>query len=110
MIITESSTILTAVQLEKSKLLSLKEHLNALLRKKLRLETEISILRKTIKGKVSTSEKKIKASIKLESSGELTDAEAKQLREEHPELFSELVGFDNLIRDIAEIERYYDED
>lgn len=110
MIITETSAILTAVQLEKSKLLSMKEHLSALLRKKLRLETEISNLKKQIKGKVSISEKKIKASIRLESSDVLPDAQTELLRERHPELFSSLVEFDNLSRDIEELVKYYDED
>lgn len=109
MIITEGSAILSTVQLQKSKLLSMKSHLNDLLRKKLRIETEINILRKQIKGKLKISETKIKASINLESNMELSSEQAQLLRESHPELFQELLGFDSLTKEIEELSKYYDE-
>lgn len=110
MIITETSTILTAIQLQKSKLISMKEHLDALLRKKLRIESEITILKKQIKGKLKISETKIKASIHLESSQIVSDSQVEILREEYPDLFSALKEFDLLSSDIEELVKYYDED
>lgn len=108
MIVTETSGILTTVQLQKSKLLSMKSHLNDLLRKKLRIETEIVLLRKQIKGKLKISETKIKASINLESSEELTNEQAELLRREHPDLFQELIDFDSLAREIEEFTTYFE--
>lgn len=109
MIIRETSAILTTVQLEKSKLLNIKQHLDALLRKKLRIETEISILRKQIKSKLKISNTKIKASIQLESSDTVSDQDAEQLQKEHPDLFQQLIEFDQIEKEIEEITQYYKE-
>lgn len=63
--------ILDEIRLTKIKLQGMKDHLEVLLRKKIRLESEILILRKAIKNKEKNFALKVKAGVQLESSGPL---------------------------------------
>lgn len=70
MIIQETPQTKMIVDLAKAhltKLQNVREHLNALIAKKLRIEMEIEHLRKTLKGNLKVSETKLKASLSLES-------------------------------------------
>lgn len=109
MIITETNTVLSTIQLSKSKLLSMKGHLDSLLRKKIRLESEITVLRKQIKDKLKVSNTKIKASIHLESSETLDSEQAQELQKKFPELYDALQDFDSFELDIIELVKYYDD-
>lgn len=62
--------VLDDVKLYKSKLSGMKDHLEALLKKKIRLETEITLLRKSIKDKEKSFAFKMKNKVNLESSVE----------------------------------------
>lgn len=59
--------VLDQVKLTKSKLGSMKDHLEALLSKKIRIETEIILLRKAIKNQEKSLSLKLKNSVQLES-------------------------------------------
>lgn len=65
-VLTEAQ-VLDQVRLTKSKLGSMKDHLEALLSKKIRIETEIILLRKAIKNQEKFLSLKLKNSIQLES-------------------------------------------
>lgn len=73
-ILTEDQ-ILDQVKLTKSKLGSMKDHLEALLSKKIRIETEIFLLKKAIKNQEKHLSLTIKNSVKLENFKDLLKVE-----------------------------------
>lgn len=66
----QETQVLDDVKLYKSKLSGMKDHLEALLKKKIRLETEITILKKSIKNKEKNFALQVKGKVNLESQSE----------------------------------------
>lgn len=94
------------VQLEKSKLLNLKNHLEALIRKKYRLEVEIKSLKKTISKKTKLSDKNIKIKLNAESTNYedfLDPNTVSVLEQEAPEMLHDLAEFTQIQFEIEEI-------
>lgn len=103
-------SITTEIQLQKSKLKSKREHLEALLSKRARIDYEIKVLKNSLRLSTRKSEKQLSESIKnlakdkepvLESSGPL--ALKLLLEQVDPDLPSEINEMDDLYADIAEI-------
>lgn len=63
----QETQVLDDVKLYKSKLSGMKDHLEALLKKKIRLDTEITILRRSIKNKEKNFALQVKGKVNLES-------------------------------------------
>lgn len=84
------------LKLNRLKLENMKDHLEALLRKKLRLEIEIKSLKKSIANRSKQSEKKISTRLTLEGYDftleELVKSQdlISKLREEEPQIFQEI--------------------
>lgn len=98
-IIEQPSEVLKFSKLQRNKIMSMKDHLETLLRKKYRLEVEIKSLRKAIKQRTTMTEKSIKVSINAEStstSDYLSNSERLQIQTEYPDLYQELAELSNL--------------
>lgn len=105
MIIKENSeVILSTAMLQKNKLQNMKKQLEILLQKKIRLETEIKILKKSIKKKSKSFQFSLKSKINLEAFGEdlePTDFTREFLKETlSQETISTLIEYDQVLHDI----------
>jgi len=92
--------------LAKNKLFNMKKQLEILIQKKIRLENEIFILRKSIKGKQKSFEMKIKTSINLEAYDEKyqpTPETRNFIEENLPDVISLFKEFDDLNEEIFEL-------
>jgi hypothetical protein len=108
--------VLGEVRLTKNKLENMKDHLETLLRKKIRIESEISVLRKAIKNKEKNFALKIKTGVQLESSSNLVITETAEgysiglpegVNEELRQEFLELCA---VSKDISDLLLDYQED
>lgn len=112
MILNEDSApkVLSALQLNKYKLLSQKDQLEILLRKKARLDTEIKILQKSIKNRIKTTNVSVRASLQIENSRKLTTAEFEEISGQFPDLASLVLEYDRVEDDIKNLlEAFSDE-
>jgi len=104
--------ILSDTLIAKNKLFNMKNQLENLLKKKIRLDNEILILRRSIKEKEKHLQIKIKTSINLEAFGpdlEPTEDTRTFISENIPELVPHLIQLDQLIKEIDEILQEFEE-
>lgn len=103
-------SITTDIQLQKSKLNSKREHLEALLSKRARIDYEIKVLKQSLRRSARKSEKQLSEQFKnltkdqkpvLESNGPL--ALRLLLEQVDPDLPSQINELDDLYADIVEI-------
>lgn len=112
MLLNESEIILEETLLAKSKLLNMKSHLEALLRKKIRIETEIRVLRKQITQRNKSLELKVKSKLNLEQYSEerlIHPDDGFKLLLEEPELYIAFQQYDHTMKSIQEMIRDYEE-
>lgn len=97
--------ILSLAQLQKNKLQAMKDQLDLLLSKKIRLDNEIKILRKSIKNKSKNFQISLKTSINLEAySPELEPTlQTKEFLEENFSDLSFLKEYDQLLEEIDDL-------
>ena len=86
-----------------SKLKGMKEHLKALIEKKLRLELEIKDLKKTINSKQSEHEKYVRLHLSLESNEMITPEDQQALFEASSRTLTLLREHDDLEREIISL-------
>lgn len=112
MLLNEDSApkVLSALQLNKFKLLSQKDQLEILLRKRARLDAEIKILQKSIKNRIKVTNVSVRTSLQIENSRNLTSAEFETIREQFPDLASLVLEYDRVEDDIKNLlEAFSDE-
>lgn len=98
--------ILSDTLIAKNKLFNMKNQLENLLKKKIRLDNELMILKRSIKRKEKHLQIKLKTSINLEAFGpdlEPTEESDNFISRELPELVPHLIHLDQLIREIDEL-------
>lgn len=105
--------VLDQIKLTKSKLQSMKDHLEALLRKKVRIETEIVVLQRSIKNKEKSLVIQMKNQIHSESKKILEIEEVGEdvyfsLLEGSQELNQELQELSLLSQEIGHMISYYE--
>lgn len=104
LILKESSEkILSTAVLQKNKLANMKRQLEILLQKKIRLDTEIKILKKSIKKKSKSFQFSLKSQINLEAYNENQEptSETRDLIEAViPEAIPYLIEYDQLLNEI----------
>lgn len=84
----------------------MKDHLKILLSKKARIDSEILILKRSIKNKSKSFEFSLKSKINLEAFGENqepTERSRELLMEKLPEVLPFIIKFDELNREIEEL-------
>lgn len=100
-LIEQPREVINQAQLQKSKLLSMKDHLEQLIRKKYRIEMEIKTLRKAINNRASSSERSLKLKIGAEAtSNPLFPDDQILLESNHPEVYRALKEYDDVVKDI----------
>lgn len=105
--------ILSDTLLAKNKLTNMKKQLEILLQKKIRLDNEILILKKSISKKNKSLTLKLKTSIALEAfNPEEVSIETRQefLQRELPEVVPLFIELDQLTSEISELIQELDED
>lgn len=105
--------VLDQIKLTKSKLQSMKDHLEALLRKKVRIETEIVVLQRSIRNKEKNLVIQMKNQIHSESKKILEIEEVGEdvyfsIQEGHQELDQELQELSLLSQEIGHMISYYE--
>lgn len=92
----------------------MKDQLEILLRKKVRLELEIKTLKKAINNRVANSEKQIKVALNVEncSKSPISAEEQTVLLEQYPEVYQAIAEFDsfqlNLNKMLEDYQTYWD--
>lgn len=92
--------------MQKNKLENMKKQLDILLSKKIRIDTEIKILKKSIKEKSKTYQLSLKSKINLEAfdeNQEPTDQTRSFLEASIPEVIPVLVEYDQILQSIDEL-------
>lgn len=105
-----SDSIISQAKIQKKKLQSMKDQLDLLLSKRIRLDNEIKILRKSIKDKSKKFQLSLKSSINLEAFDPVDHEPTTESNQLLIESFSEaelqvLRDFDLLLREIDDLER-----
>jgi hypothetical protein len=105
-----SDSIISQAKIQKKKLQSMKDQLDLLLSKKIRLDNEIKILRKSIKDKSKKFQLSLKTSINLEAFDPVDHEPTRESNQLLTESFSEAElqvfrDFDILLREIECLER-----
>jgi len=98
--------ILSDTVLAKNKLFNMKNQLENLLHKKIRIDNELKILKKSIKEKEKHLQLSLKTSINLEAFGtesEPTESTREFLTRELPEVIPQFIEFDQLLTEIDEL-------
>lgn len=98
--------ILSTVVLQKNKLQNMKRQLEILLQKKIRLDTEIKILKKSIKKKSKSFQFSLKSQINLEAYDENQNPTSETqafIEAVIPEAIPYLVEYDQLLNEIDEL-------
>lgn len=98
--------ILSTALLQKNKLKNMKDQLDILLRKRIRLNTEIKILKKAIKNKSKSYQFSLKSKINLEAYDENLDPNSSTrifIEENLPEVLHVLTEYDLLLQEIEDL-------
>lgn len=113
-ILNESQTILSTAVLHRNKLTGMRNQLENLLKKKIRLETEIAKLKISIKKNSKSLDLKTRTKISLEAfqgpDGPLTSEAEELIQEEIPELVPILVSIDQIQQEIDDLIQEIDQE